>query len=744
MTDPGEHAPASAGGERGAAASATRAAQALLAALALLAACAKSHAPAALGEPCTTAASCAQGLVCTDAPAGRPATPGHPACAAPSRHYTFRSIAGVSMGAVGSSRLVAAHPERFDAAGLLGGPLDATLLLHTMETAHLGGFCPPERLEAALALDRKDGGNRLDRPDGIAGCTQENPKPATHYSRSQRFNHWAYTVNGGHFDRDAYLDIFRDLTLAIGNPLSDDAASPSLPRGVSAQDFAAATCANPRVIPHVFHPVYSPHGEHAAITFCDGEAPVRVCADHTAVDWCAAAALAGRKLAQDGDDAAFCASHGGNAHEASQTGDADVYFAHHGEVPGCWAGTRKVSFALALDLNGNGRRDYHEPVIALAREPFSDVGRDGCPDALEDGKGGCTTAAASPFARGVADPNGDDYDAQGNPGGTEGNFLHDSGEPFEDVGLDGVAGTHDEGEGDGKYTESLGVQRWLDGDLRLHLPPSVNLYVEGGIRDVFDLGAQAEAVGGAVPGVRAFHDFFAIPPLHGSWSGTFDPLRLDLAAMGPQTLVNYGDPAASPAAIRLGDGDHVGTAEQAYDRFLVFFRWLSARWDPVLPTVLVKGQGATEQLHFTSAVLGAEQDFAVSVPPGYATSGKRYPVLFLLHGYGQSVQDFAGTSVFVDTLLNIGEMREIIVVYPSGRCCLTGPHGERTCRDQDDRGRDYDQQGYVRECARGSFYQNRRGLTGSDTTRYGDAVFELMDEIDKRYRTLPPADGPAF
>jgi len=68
-------------------------------------------------------------------------------------------------------------------------------------------------------------------------------------------------------------------------------------------------------------------------------------------------------------------------------------------------------------------------------------------------------------------------------------------------------------------------------------------------------------------------------------------------------------------------------------------------------------------------------------------------------------------------------------VYPSGRCCLTGPHGERTCDESNGT-----PDGYVRECARGSFYLGK----------YEQALFELMGEIDKRYRTLSPADGPAF
>jgi hypothetical protein len=43
------------------------------------------------------------------------------------------------------------------------------------------------------------------------------------------------------------------------------------------------------------------------------------------------------------------------------------------------------------------------------------------------------------------DPAGDDYDRAFNPGGTEGNFNYDAGEPYDDVGVDGMrcpAGAH--------------------------------------------------------------------------------------------------------------------------------------------------------------------------------------------------------------------------------------------------------------------------------------------------------------
>jgi hypothetical protein len=51
--------------------------------------------------------------------------------------------------------------------------------------------------------------------------------------------------------------------------------------------------------------------------------------------------------------------------------------------------------------------------------------------------------------------------------------------------------------------------------------------------------------------------------------------------------------------------------------------------------------------------------------------------------------------------------------------------------------------GWERECNSGTFWVNRRGYTPGDETLYGDAFFELMDHIDKTYRTLPRAEVEA-
>src|SRR5207237_3161457 len=138
---------------------------------------------------------------------------------------------------------------------------------------------------------------------------------------------------------------------------------------------------------------------------------------------------------------------------------------------------------------------------------------------------------------------------------------------------------------------------------------------------------------------------------------------------GRNALLHDATPTAPPGAIRGGDGDHVGTREQVFDRFAVFFRWLSKRWDPMLPPP-AKGAGTVTVLNFFSTALGAQQDFVVSVPSKYdapENASRRYPVLFLLHGYGQNAEDMAGTDIAVRALADLGLVHDRLRVDPRRR-----------------------------------------------------------------------------
>lgn len=73
---------------------------------------------------------------------------------------------------------------------------------------------------------------------------------------------------------------------------------------------------------------------------------------------------------------------------------------------------------------------------------------------------------------------------------------------------------------------------------------------------------------------------------------------------------------------------------------------------------------------YKSAVVGDQRDFYVYTPPGYDPSAKtEYPVLYLLHGYGQETRswtDVGYANVILDHLIAEGKAKPMIVVMPDG------------------------------------------------------------------------------
>jgi enterochelin esterase family protein len=69
-------------------------------------------------------------------------------------------------------------------------------------------------------------------------------------------------------------------------------------------------------------------------------------------------------------------------------------------------------------------------------------------------------------------------------------------------------------------------------------------------------------------------------------------------------------------------------------------------------------------------VASDERDFFVYTPPGYdPASRKRYPVLYLLHGYSDSAADWTATDrahIVIDNLIARGEAKPMIIVMPLG------------------------------------------------------------------------------
>ena len=131
---------------------------------------------------------------------------------------------------------------------------------------------------------------------------------------------------------------------------------------------------------------------------------------------------------------------------------------------------------------------------------------------------------------------------------------------------------------------------------------------------------------------------------------------------------------------------------------------LFAQDNSTAPAVTPRPTARTVRI--TSPSLGnSEYAFAVLLPTGYDTSTRRYPVLFLLHGGGQTHTAFPSRAWFTRE----AAAREMIVVLPNG-------------------GR--------------SFFANAAGLSEA---RYEDLITnDLVQYMDTHYRTLATREARAI
>lgn len=648
------------------------------------------------------------------------------------RHYSFRVIAGVSMGA-NAVTIAAHHPSEFDVVGSMGGYVDNRYLAHMMEYFFLGGFCPMDQILANL-----EHVNEPDNPDVFCG-----PVPTTMpYEFEWSYNHFHYDNSGGSWGREFLVEMMEGFMFAFGNMMYFNPDNPLIPPGISTQWFVeeADKCGNPAVVgkPHNYHAEYNPEGKYDLITFCEADT---VDCEDTSLDCLAAK----------------------GAYEPDKP--------HH--VP--------VRFMFAVDYNGNGLRDYGEPVIHKASERFEDTGVDGCADSDEDGSGGC--GAGSPGDG--TDPNGDNFDVVSNPGGTEGNFDREEGEPFQDLGLDGLpvttTGLKDYGEANGKFDRNPRVDALIAADARTYFNTApveeirrIHWFFDGGIRDSLHALPLTMNLSNALKlrglEVREYGDFTDTEDsLHPK--ATCDDLmtymsEIDFSAagMGRNVLVRYGNPDASDSDILLGDGKHVGLACQMANRLLVFFSMAANRLPD--PIVVNDGDNIGETIHTStwSQSLNGRVRYSISLPAGYhapENADLRYPLMIFLPGHGMGAEVMVLVGSFFNMLAAQGTIPRFILLAPEGQCCYvnrdTGirycgcTKDKNKCLDPDCKG-DHETCDIVekpgkleQECNGGHFFfnhtTNRWAETDvSDIMRFEDSLMDVISDVDSRFRTRKPEE----
>ncbi len=89
--------------------------------------------------------------------------------------------------------------------------------------------------------------------------------------------------------------------------------------------------------------------------------------------------------------------------------------------------------------------------------------------------------------------------------------------------------------------------------------------------------------------------------------------------------------------------------------------------------------GSLTQRWYNSPTLGYDRRITIYTPAGYETSGKRYPVLYLLHGMGGDEEAWitlGRTVQIMDNLIAEGKAKPMIVVMPNGNVDQEAAPGE--------------------------------------------------------------------
>ena len=89
--------------------------------------------------------------------------------------------------------------------------------------------------------------------------------------------------------------------------------------------------------------------------------------------------------------------------------------------------------------------------------------------------------------------------------------------------------------------------------------------------------------------------------------------------------------------------------------------------------------GSVSKVWYHSDAFNTDRRMTVYTPAGYETSGKKYPVLYLLHGMGgdeNAWSELGRACEILDNLIAAGKVRPMIVVMPNGNVDMPAAPGE--------------------------------------------------------------------
>ena len=144
----------------------------------------------------------------------------------------------------------------------------------------------------------------------------------------------------------------------------------------------------------------------------------------------------------------------------------------------------------------------------------------------------------------------------------------------------------------------------------------------------------------------------------GVWSFTSEPLKPELYTYN--MLVD---------GVKIIDPLNVYNIRDINNLFSVLLIGGNARTD--LYKVNKVAHGTVSKVWYESPTAGLTRRLTVYTPAGYETSGKEYPVLYLLHGIGGDENEWYKSGgkpdIIMDNLYADGKVADMIVVMPNGR-----------------------------------------------------------------------------
>lgn len=136
--------------------------------------------------------------------------------------------------------------------------------------------------------------------------------------------------------------------------------------------------------------------------------------------------------------------------------------------------------------------------------------------------------------------------------------------------------------------------------------------------------------------------------------------------------------------------------------------------------------GTVSHPWYPSKKSGKERRLTVYTPPGYEKGKDKYPVLYLLHGYGGDEGEwssFGRATQILDNLIGKGEAKPMIMVMPNGHMAMEAAPGESSM----------------------GFYKPSREKDRADERGAFESNFkEIMDFVENNYRVVPDKEHRAI